>query len=278
MKPLDHAHLAAWLRAAHADVAPEYTKGGKPKKAARWWPKAGKAGQGSATTWSWALVLRAANAMTVPEGAHLELSAPWHGHKHREVRERLRDRLWGEAPARTHSKSEVLLDFVVSHYESATYPIVLAAESALAAGSGVGPVTHGRLPEGYARDFYELLLVRAPRRLFVARVGGHVDGDDRSEEARLDALAHSLSEVLGWWVAGLVGDDELGVVLLPESEEAGWAGVRLGVWTEGRLDWRRLAELEKPPETPAIVEETVVVATVVALPEPEAGGDVAAGA
>lgn len=192
-----------------------------------WWPRRGIGGQGAATSWVWAIVLYAARARHV--GGRISFSSPYHGKNHREVRKRLVETLWTDDPRRTHEPYEVLVDFIFHEWDS-QHPIWLTAESELYAEHGVGDSLTSS--DDYSWDFYKLLVVPSPFRLFVARVG---DSGVETGDARCDTLVRSLSTMVQSWGRSLLRiNDELGVVLLPENGQQ-WQDLRILCLEDGQL-------------------------------------------
>lgn len=235
---MDKSTVEDWLRTSFRDVAPLY----QADAGLAWWPDWGTGGQGQATSWVWAAILRAGHAIRV-ETPNLQLwfGTPWHasvGHQHREVREKLVSKLWTNHEHCRHSPYEVLVDFTISDYGSKGSPILISAESEMHPHHGVGPAMAYNDDtaelDDYTWDFYKLLLVRSQRRLFFARVGAV---GEMSENARMEKLKSSVAEVLEWYGDALIGPDELAVVILPEDPSNGWSGIRLGVWSGTCLEW-----------------------------------------
>lgn len=236
-RALDVRLIERLLREAHADCAARYGRVG-----AAWWPRRGLVGQGQATSWCWALVIRI--GMWLDDGqAPLDLAVPWHGLTHQPFRRHLVDQLWRN-PRRTHSACEVLVDYTITNYATRGNPLVLSAESEMYAGHGCGPGmgdANGGRVDDYTWDFYKLLLVKSPRRLFVARVGAVGAGKDEDGASRVAALRRSLDELMSWYGSGLVGEDELVIVLMEEDPRIAWHGVWLGEWTGSVIRWTQPA-------------------------------------
>ena len=228
------AALERALRQARADAAAAY--GAAPE---RWWPAPGQSGQGQATTWAWASVLRLANDLPALVKGKMMLSANRGKEYHFNARKALLDSLW-TADGHQHSPYEVLVDFNIAAYDSPGNPTILTAESEMFAWHGAGPMMGGpnlRHPDridDYTWDFYKLLLVPSPFRLLMARVGA-ADGD--SETGRLTELRESLGSVMEWYGRDLLGGAELAAILLPETPSLDFAGVHLGVWGEAGWMW-----------------------------------------
>jgi hypothetical protein len=134
----------------------------------------------------------------------------------------------------------VLVDFNIAAYDSPGNPTVLTAESEMFAWHGAGPMMgnrnsrHRRRIDDYTWDFYKLLLVPSPYRVFIARLGA-ADGD--SELGRIAELRESLGSVMEWYGRDLLGGAELAAILLPETPSLDFTGVHLGVWGEAGWIW-----------------------------------------
>ncbi|MFZ5481173.1 MAG: hypothetical protein ACOZNI_30720 [Myxococcota bacterium] len=221
--------LRDWFDQAYADAARVYA----PEAPDRWWPGPGRDGQGQATTWAWATVMRAALAR-YPEHAKLSLSVNMHGENHRDERTKLRERVWG---AHEYHSYEILLDYTV-HDWNASAPVLLTAESEMATDHGVGDSI--TLADDYSWDFYKLLMVGSPLRLMLARVGST---DVESGVARRDKLTASLTNLLRWYGGALAGNGaEVGFVLLPEGyrDDDPWNDLRVLWWKGGDVAPREL--------------------------------------
>jgi hypothetical protein len=228
------AVLERTLRETRADAAAAYGAA-----AEGWWPTLGQAGQGQATTWAWATVLRLANDLPALVKGKMTLAANRGKEHHFNARKTLLDSLW-TAHGHKHSRYEVLVDFNIAAYHSPGNPTVMTAESEMFAWHGAGPMMggrnrrHQRRIDDYTWDFYKLLLVPSPFRLLMARVGA-ADGD--SETGRLAELRESLGSVMEWYGRDLLGGAELAAILLPETPSLDFAGVHLGVWGEAGWAW-----------------------------------------
>lgn len=224
---MNHAELAKW-----AEVGMNHAADSQDWKRTDWWPAIGLAGQGIATTFSWALVMHAADLRFGSE--YLALHAPWHGEKHKEARKALVKKHW-KPKGRKHWKYELLVDFAVVAYkdESSGQQVRLIAESEMYAGQDVSDTLY----RNYAWDFVKLMLMQAPLRLFTCRVGtvGETSGFSRRDE-----LERSLALTVKRHRAGLRAGDDLGVVILPEDWKDGeWRDLRVGVLVDGELVFDR---------------------------------------
>lgn len=212
--------LVGWVDAGYGDVS----KALRPKSASDWWPPSGKNGQGFATTWAWAVVLHAANARCPKDQGQIMFSAPFHGKKHEQLRSELVRQVWtSNGTRRTHNVYEIVLDFSVHDWQ-ANSPVLLTAESEMFAGHGVGDeLTRAH---DYSWDFFKLMLVRSPLRLFLARVGAI---GNESGCTRRDALVASLKHIVELYGEQLLHErDELGGVVLPEDRTE-WRDARFFV-------------------------------------------------
>lgn len=111
---------------------------------------------------------------------------------------------------------EVMLDLVVlpelKFVESglAEHAACLTMESEMSARQGVNRQI-GRNTNDYAWDFFKLVWVPSPRRLFVARVGKARGG---AERARIEALKNFLDEIIVWYRRSFAPADKLVMVIL----------------------------------------------------------------
>jgi hypothetical protein len=218
--------LAAWVEAGHREVAQHY----QPDNLRTWWPPRGINGQSAATTWGWATVLHAAQARF--SGRALTFHATFHGRKHRALRRSLVQRLWLDGGRRSHAEFEVLVDLSVHEPGAHAQGPLLTAECEASAQHGSGRNMMG--DDGYAWDFYKLLQVASPLRLFVARVGA-LEGSPGRE--RRDEVVESLATLVRACRGALLKpSDELGAVILPEQGTGeGWRDLRLLTLRDGTL-------------------------------------------
>jgi hypothetical protein len=138
------------------------------------------------------------------------------------------EKLWGVDDTAL-SPSEVLLDFSVHDWEQKVF--LVTGESEVGAYHGVGDSI--TTADDYSWDFFKLLAVRSPFRLFFARVGTQ----SRAEpvDKRIAKLERSLVTLVDWCGSTLLGPgDELGVVLLSATKEAAQSSRVLHL-VEGKL-------------------------------------------
>lgn len=164
-----------------------------------WWPRTAT----DASRWALAFMIHIA---TVLEPDNKELTVATH------ILRSAKDRasLLGQAGWKgQHQKWEMITDFAV-FATSRHSEIKLTGESEVYARHSVGI----SLDHDYAWDFFKLLLVPSPRRIFVARIAGseRVDTVTRCKE-----LAKSLTTLIEIHIKLLRDGDQLGVVILPET-------------------------------------------------------------
>jgi hypothetical protein len=198
-----------------------------------WWPGS----QSEATTWMWATILRAARSL-VDYRAPTEFWASLHGEAQRSEREQLVKDWQAEGATRAFYDGHDLLDFSFKHYTVA-YPNCLGAESEMAPVYGVGDsLTRA---DDYSWDFFKLLQVTVPNRLFFARVGRGWDGVAGAD--RRPALAETLKRISTKYAPQFIRQgDGVGLVVLP-SERTQWEDVRVIVANapaDGKLEWSEL--------------------------------------
>lgn len=114
-----------------------------------------------------------------------------------------------------HWPHESLLDFSIHDWQRSN-PILVTGESEVGAYWDVGDsLVH---PDDYSWDFYKLLVVPSPLRLFFARVGGaRSQTGPRNDAQRIETLMHSLSELVSSYANLLRTGDQIGGVLMPRS-------------------------------------------------------------
>jgi hypothetical protein len=172
-----------------------------------WWPKT----QGEASALAAAFFLTATRARLGGPDRRLSVSAAWQKNK---KRRRVVQALWGDG-ADVLSPSEVLLDFTVHDWEAHVFCV--SGESEVGSTHGVGDSL--TTADDYSWDFFKLLAVRSPFRLFVARVGTRHRED--TVAARIATLEASLTRIVTWCGGQLLApEDQLGVLLLAASKEA----------------------------------------------------------
>jgi hypothetical protein len=223
---MEMEELEACVVAGHREVARSY----QPDNLEKWWPPLGINGQSAAATWGWGLVLHAAQDRF--SGQALTLNAPFLGRKHRVLRQELVNRLCLDEAQHQHVELEVVVDLSIHGSGYHACGPLLTAECEVHAQHGTGRNMLG--DDGYAWDFYKLLQVASPLRLFLARVGAceGIPGQQRRDE---------LVETLQGLVRACRGNllrpgDELGVVILPEQGKGEeWRDARLLVLKQGEL-------------------------------------------
>ena len=221
---------------AGAVEAAAAANGAPDSKRQKWWPGT----QGEATTLSWSLALEWSK-----KSGHGKRQ-PWYcstwGQTHSKAakasllkRYGIRFADDGGDPAgggRRFSAHEAMLDFVVfpARPQGGAECALLTMESEVYPRHGVKGDVDG--DNDYAWDFFKLLWVPAPRRLFVARVGTRdgVPGSRRREtlQASLDALTAEYR--------GLVHDAELVVFILGEARRD-MVDSSAGIWNGEGFDW-----------------------------------------
>lgn len=172
-----------------------------------WWPSS----QGEASTLAAAFFLTATRARLQDADGKFAVSAAW---RKNAKRRKVIQALWGDG-ADVLSESEVLLDFTVHDWDAHVFRVT--GESEVFALHGVGDSV--TTADDYSWDFFKLLAVRSPMRLFVARVGTRYRDDPVA--GRIATLEASLKRIVEWCGARLMTpEDELGAVILGASKEA----------------------------------------------------------
>lgn len=192
-----------------------------------WWPN-GMGDQKDSTLWAMAIMLEAARTRCVGD----TLVASYSGGRDGDRKRQLLDHMWAKTSTtskRRVEESEVLVDFSVHHWDSAA-PVQFTGESEMHQAHGVGDSM--TTTDDYSWDFFKLLVVPSPTRVFVARVGG-ADGIDSGH--RCLELATTLRRLIDrYGLAYLKSTDELGGVIIPSSVRQ-WEKT-IFIWTErGRL-------------------------------------------
>jgi hypothetical protein len=223
MTPQDLLRLT---ETAHADAAQAI---GVPSD--EWWPLT----QSDATTWAWALALRLASEQ-VAANYRSWFCASLHGDRTRKARTSLTSRWIAEGGDRRHYDGHDLLDFTLKQYDRTTCNL-LTMESEMFRGHGVG-VTLDH-PDDYSWDFYKLLQVVSPMRVFVARVGRR-SGEKRSASQRRVTLLNNLRSLADGYSPQMIANgDIVGIIILPASGRE-WAEVQCATGTakkSGVLTW-----------------------------------------
>jgi hypothetical protein len=239
LKPLTHEQVRAWVKAGFAEgreaealtdlaVAASSAEDEEAKDQAR------------ASTLVWGAVLHAAKELCPEvEGSSRWLSATWH--KRQQTREPLVERHW-TAQGGKHAEAEVLVDFLVSRHDATSIPgaasrLVLTVESEMGASHGVS----ASFVDGYARDFFKLLVVQADFRLFFARVGGP---DGKSLAARLPSLSASLSTLCDRY-RNQIANARLACILMGAGRREDEV-VSVGIWNGEKLDWQPAFPASEP--------------------------------
>ena len=209
-----------------------------------WWP--GHNEQAKATSWIWQVVKELIESEDFGDVKQAKLAALYQSRVDDAEGEFRRDLMkdWSKSNQfHEFEEAEVLLDFTLLDWESYNH-VLLSAESEMYAKYGVGgSVTH---KDNYSWDFYKLLLVPSPRRLFFARVGTS-DGSDA--EKRIDKLVRTLKEmIISPYAHNLLREgDQLAIFIFPETGSN-------DMWTHSRFFfWKKessgvLPEFEKPWE------------------------------
>lgn len=119
---------------------------------------------------------------------------------------------WISPPSRTHDTKQLMLDYCVVN-QSASSPIQVTGESEVGPSH---PIDFDPIPtNGYAWDFYKLLIVPSSTRLFFARVASH---NNVNAVKRIENLAKSLRKLIDiYGPTFLRPNDELGAVLIPAT-------------------------------------------------------------
>lgn len=198
-----NAHdLEDWLWTARRDVIAAQTQ---PDEF--WWPTEGN-NNDTTTAWATAFFVTAARSML---GDVRALTLNKSGTDAGQEAGRVVERLWKPTGAQ-HVAGEMLVDFSINDWASAN-PIKLTAESEADATQPLEDWrTVGR--KSHSWDFFKLLVVPSPIRLFFSRVGGSVD--------RLcTTLAAHVTE---YGATFLRPEDQLGCVIIPRAKESAHAG------------------------------------------------------
>jgi len=222
---MDLEKLQKWVEFGYEKAALNFLKTGIWSD---WWPET----QAHATSWVWAIIVQAALELDPENDLPLLLSAPFHG-ENEDLRFRtdMIEDLWKKNSTREHEACEVLLDFSVHNWDS-PFPILMTSESETFAQHGAGASISNI--DGYSWDFYKLLVVPSPKRLFFARVG-----TIRKEKGveRRDSLCKTLKTILEDWGYGkafLREGDELGIIIIPELASE-WKDLRLLTFVDDAL-------------------------------------------
>ena len=165
--------LRGWMDAGYASAAQAHGV-----EDASWWPKEARCGQSECTAWAWAAFLAAASDLRGGSWGSVKFAA--NRGKNWDVRQAVL--LDAGFPEEQQSRHEILVDFSL-HDWNANPPVLATAESEMCSTWGVGPSMNG--DDDYTWDFYKLLQVVSPFRLFFCRVGPR---DNDTGSARRDRL------------------------------------------------------------------------------------------
>lgn len=141
---------------------------------------------------------------------------------------------WNNPPNRLHDPSQLMLDFCVTN-DGASSPIQVTGESEV---SPSFPTSYNPVPaNGYAWDFYKLLVVPSATRVFFARVAAH---GGVSAPTRVDELANSLRNLVDLYgPAYLRPNDELAAAIVPAT--TGQRDETIIFWvTRGRVRFEKV--------------------------------------
>lgn len=205
--------IEAWLWEARAETT-RAVDGGDT-----WWPRT----QGQASGWAAAFFVKAARAR-IPTSRGLSLCMTGQGEDSH--RRKIIAPLWATEGGK-HWAHEILVDLSVYDWSSGS-PILFTAESE------VGP-NHGVLnslttDDDYSWDFFKLLVVPSPIRLFFARVGAPKVG---TAPVRIGTLTKTLSDLVALYSkAFLRAGDELGAVIIPAAKADAQSGQTTILWWE----------------------------------------------
>lgn len=183
-----------------------------------WWPRT----QSQASVVSHAMALQW--ALEIPERERprwlcMNVGKPRAGLGNTE-KSRLIEAAESARPGLAWVKGEAMLDAVVfpDHelVKSGGTPHValLTFESEMSAVAGVQD-NISRRTDDYAWDYFKLIWVPSPRRLFVARVGAAAGVEERD---RIDRLTKSLDTITRWYKIAFSSADQLVVVVLAAAE------------------------------------------------------------
>ncbi|MCD5362816.1 MULTISPECIES: hypothetical protein [Chromobacterium] len=144
------------------------------------------------------------------------------------------DALWVSSPDRIHDKDQLMLDYCVVN-QTASSPIQVTGESEVGPSH---PIDFNPIPtNGYAWDFYKLLIVPSATRLFFARVAS---SGGVGAPQRIEALAKSLRKLIDiYGPTFLRPNDELGAVLIPSTTSQRDGAIILWV-SQGRVRFEKI--------------------------------------
>lgn len=158
----------------------------------------------------------------------------------RENQHKVLQNLWvAESQQRLVTQLELFVDVVVACWAK-PQPIMFTAETEAASSQETQDfvAAYGRqdtrkdLDNSYSWDFLKLLLLRSPRRLYIARISG---AQGVSATQRCDDLLLTFETILGRQSGLLDTGDQLGVILLSGNRRT-WRGqVRFAVAENGQL-------------------------------------------
>ena len=213
--------LRGWMDAGYASAAQAHGV-----EDASWWPKEARCGQSECTAWAWAAFLAAASDLRGGSWGSVKFAA--NRGKNWDVRQAVL--LDAGFPEEQQSRHEILVDFSL-HDWNANPPVLATAESEMCSTWGVGPSMNG--DDDYTWDFYKLLQVVSPFRLFFCRVGPR---DNDTGSARRDRLLASLTTVFDWYSKLVPEGAQVAAVILSQGweSEVDWQDARYVIFRQGQ--------------------------------------------
>jgi hypothetical protein len=172
-----------------------------------WWPTTAANQQARASAWATAFFTQGAlaNAAGATLTARCTIGA-------QNLSLQILNAYWVNGVDRLHDATQLMLDYCVTN-EGASSPIQVTGESEVGPSY---PIEADPIPEnGYAWDFYKLLIVPSATRLFLARVAAHDGVGAPQRIAHLAANLRTLVDFVGF--SHLRSNDELGAVLIPAT-------------------------------------------------------------
>ena len=204
-----------------------------------WWPQ----GQAEASIWALCTFVAMSGDIATLVGGDLHLATGMAGSKLEKTYRRARGTEAGGAtppiPGLPDTvvvgEQEILVDLSLHRWSKTEMSVLAVGESEMSANWRV--LRADRAVDDYAWDFWKLLLISAPIRLFMARVGGTQKYGDEGPtptvpmsrgERRRSRLLEALKEVASQQRSGNARVGSVGVVLLPTAA-AEWESTRFEV-------------------------------------------------
>ena len=202
---IDKSEVESWLVESRCETMQNIKK-----LDSRWWPEE----QADATVWAACFFLQAAEAFELKVDVEVFCSKG-KGGKNMAMVEGFYNH--------SHVYKQLMLDFVVGRLANPS-PIMLTGESEMSSGQSVSEFAIGG---GYLWDFFKLLVVPSPVRLFIARVAAKRSKQTAVE--RMSLLAENLiAQYQSYRESLSLGGSQFAIAIIPASVK---------LYSETRIIW-----------------------------------------